>query len=178
MLRRIGVSSLFVFLAVTSMAGAAPAPDNCAALDGAALGVCRAAGALGCNGSSAQASACTTIENKYRELTGETPPWVACPCGQAETFVSLAGTKDVSCRAVAFELDGATTYIAQLNRTDIVIGDGNVVFSYFPGSFALVGKQTCGFQNVSQQALTDVEAESCVAEIRDAAALLGTKCDF
>jgi hypothetical protein len=146
--------------------------DECAGLAGQAQGLCRAAAALGCDGSGNQGPACTRIEEKYTEITGTPPPWVRCPCGTGAEFAASANTKDVACRYES----NAGTWVLKLNRTDLVLGDPNVVFSFTPGSFAITRKQTCGFHNESLYSLSDTEAASCIAQIGLAANLLATKC--
>ncbi|HET7729871.1 MAG TPA: hypothetical protein VFK48_07560 [Usitatibacter sp.] len=148
------------------------AQADCSRLTGRAQGLCRAAGAIQCDGSSAQNPACTLIEEQYEAVTGEPAPWIACPCGTAREFVELAGTKDVACYYVA----SAGTSVLRLDRTSPRLGEANIVFSFVPGSFAIAGKQTCGFQNVSAFPLTDAEASSCIGQINQAANLLLTKC--
>ena len=58
--------------------------EACEALTGAAHGLCRAAVALGCDGSESQRPSCTPIQETYAEVTGTSPPWVKCPCGTGE----------------------------------------------------------------------------------------------
>lgn len=180
MSRQIRVLAVLPFLAfVLPFAASAQSTDPCAGLRGPALGLCRAAVNAGCDGSASQPAHCAILEDTYGDVSGEEPPWIPpppCPCGDAATFVQLATTKEVRCEYLLVEGSSLDTYMVRLDRTDIVFGERNVAFSFFPGSYEAVQKQTCGLQNESLHNVTDAEAESCLVEITSAARLLGASC--
>lgn len=183
MYARTGIFALFAVLALEAASSfAAPPPrDSCGGLTGPALGLCRAAAAVGCDGSASQPPSCTTIEEQYRDTTGGSePPWVptTCPCGSTEDFIQLAsGIRELSCTHHLIRTAVAHTYVVTLDREDVIEGaTRNLVFSYHPGSYAVLQKQTCGRFNESGVSLTDAQAESCVTQIVDAASARLVPC--
>ncbi len=83
-LRKIAGTALIYCSFVTPAIAAPPDFSICDALTGAAWGLCRGGVAAGCADGSGNATACMTIEDNFRSVTGEDAPWitppVTCPC--------------------------------------------------------------------------------------------------
>ena len=68
----------FVFLVVMSnnaLSGGPGDDPRCQGLIGAALGMCTAAIAVGCDDKTTAKPGCDKIEENFIQITGETPPW-------------------------------------------------------------------------------------------------------
>jgi len=87
--------------------------------------------------------ACVALLEPYTSST--------CPCAEAyrEVISSLQPTDTLEC------IDQEEYYL------DVTAGSRDMI-SYYPGSFAIYGKQTCGIDNTSLRDITDDEAQSCI----------------
>ena len=147
----------------------------CKGLTGAAFGQCQSAVAVGCDGTETQSKGCARIQENFEKIVGEEPPWKVgtCPCGSVEAYIDII---DADIKAGYnpfgeirdFDLGYSMIFVGHdLVNTDpprLELGT-SLFFSFYPGSFELVGKQTCGFRNTSQANLDDLQAKHCVATI-------------
>jgi hypothetical protein len=149
-------------------ANAGPNTDpRCDGLSGAAYGMCTAAIAVGCDDKTATNPGCDTIEEKFTQVTGETPPWTLppCPCGTSERMITHLESEDgpIGCSDEAGRILGIETkaYV-------------NAVFSIYP--YQDGSKQTCGYNNTSAYSMSDDEANSCLIEVRSTIDAYGLTC--
>jgi hypothetical protein len=88
---------------------------NCEGLTGAAFGLCASAAALGCDDSTTKLG-CEKIDETYFTITGDIPPWSACPCFSLGTVNSVVYDlrvyePDYGCINKEVGVDYISTYI-------------------------------------------------------------------
>lgn len=101
------VTSLFgllVFVSVPIMVATAGHDAMCEGLSGAAFGLCTAAVNVGCDNEETRKNGCAKIEEKFEQITGDTPPWTVPYCSD-----NTACAADQFCKKADGDCDGMGT---------------------------------------------------------------------
>jgi len=171
------ISLSFIFVSavlLSSQVGTASPMDDpkCAGLTGAALGLCAAATAVGCDGSDTQAAGCTNIAEQFTQITGETPPWALpeCPCGSTDYMISYLAARVDS--KSSCDDDGK---IVAINTSSSI---RDVWSNYGPRICDKIQCQAfyCGFVNTTSSLVDDDQAKSCALNIKNAASHYNLSC--
>jgi len=174
------ITRVIVILGIGSFVNTsfAQTPDPvCSDLVGAAYGLCLAAKSIGCDGSDKDSKGCDIIEVRYTEITGTEPEWTLppCPCGSTVDFIDHVKLNsdgiNISCLLETAESSG--TQILSINT---LRSDDRLVFSFLPSS-EKAPKRTCGFDNNSLKDIDSFEAQSCVNNIEETAAVFNITCN-
>ncbi|MEO6194081.1 MAG: hypothetical protein ABIS20_13810 [Thermoanaerobaculia bacterium] len=145
----------------------------CDGLTGAAHGLCTAyCEAMDCDSGSPQASqtACNKVGNKFEQITGGRPP-CGCPCvGRVEGYIEALNGDFGLVSCAGFVAPPFIDFVALVTAEDPARQPGAQA-SGFLGNF-------CGFAGGGGDALmiTDQEAQSCLALVRQKAAEAGLTC--
>jgi hypothetical protein len=150
-----------VGLAGYANAGGPADNPRCVGLKGAAYGMCVAAFATGCDDPATTKPGCATIEKKFTELTGETPPWTLppCSCGTSDEFITKLDRQGgaVSCTDqvnIMLSIDSSTV--------------SKSVFSNYPGNGPY--QQCCLKSDEGEICIlapsSDDNLRSCIIELR------------
>jgi hypothetical protein len=148
-----------VGLAGYANAGGPADNPRCVGLKGAAYGMCVAAFATGCDDPATTKPGCAKIEEKFTQVTGETPPWTLppCPCGTINDFIAFIEASGYG---------DALTCSDEVNvRLSIDTRIVPFIYSFYPGFSSNLDKQTCGLGSTSYS-MTDAAAKSCIIELR------------
>ena len=92
MAARLPLVAIILAIFITPVNTNAAPGDNslCKFFTGAAHGLCKAAIAVGCDGTANEPAGCAAIADNFTTITGETPFWAhPCPCGSASDFITL-----------------------------------------------------------------------------------------
>jgi hypothetical protein len=101
----IEIASIAILSCIINAPVSAQPPDFsiCEGLTGAAWGLCRGGVAAGCADGTGSLTSCAIIEENFRSVTGNDPPWitppVTCPCDYA-TDVPIDTAWDTVTQAV------------------------------------------------------------------------------
>jgi len=166
-----------LFLSESSLS----ADPICKGLTGAAFGQCQAASAVGCDGTETQPKGCSRIEENFKKIVGQVPPWKlgSCPCGTVDAYTEIikadlgAGFKPVGEIRDHEEIGSGNPYTIIAVGHDFISTDPLILdlhaapfFSFYPRySSDQWAKQTCGTFGTSLYSLSDEEATYCVATI-------------
>ena len=164
------VMMVMTAVAIFSLLSSAQAPDLsiCNGQQGAALGLCRAAVAAGCDDSGNQSTNCMRIARNFTRRTGNNPPWLlpSCPCFSTESLIAILDTdRSLFCgdnRPGGVNLQGFT-----------LTGEFLFVEAF---EFPIVNTYCVTSPPDVFQTTTDDQAEVCVATLLETADILGLTC--